>query len=206
MLVAALRGGGDINETIYQSRPDRRDPCSLGDGRICDAARSRKRDYDRRQRRRRAGEGRTWSWSRSYGPRRPRSSSWMGPRTRSSSSPSLIHRRRTLLVISGAIGVAAGLCNSADRARPTGSCQQRCRDAWAHRIHARNRHYTGRVFRCAELADPSSRPVAIQCQNSAKHRTAAAYRQKTTARREACGTHQLRANGRGRTGRDSGEC
>ena len=47
MLIAALRGGGDINETIYQSRPDRRDPCGLGDRRIRDAARSRKRDYDR---------------------------------------------------------------------------------------------------------------------------------------------------------------
>jgi hypothetical protein len=98
MLIAALRGGGDPNETIYQSRLDRYGACSLGDGRIRDAARSRKRDCHRRQRRRRAGEGRTWPWPRSYGPRRPRSSLWMGPRTRSSlrlvtrssSSPSLI--------------------------------------------------------------------------------------------------------------------
>jgi hypothetical protein len=44
VLIAALRGGGDINETIHQSRPDRRDACSLGDGRIRDAARPCKRD------------------------------------------------------------------------------------------------------------------------------------------------------------------
>src|SRR5436305_2528475 len=48
---------------------------------------------------------------------------------------------------------AAGLCKF--RARTTGSCQQRCRDAWAHRIHAGNRHYAGRLFRCAELVDPT---------------------------------------------------
>jgi hypothetical protein len=98
MLIAALRGGGDINETIYQSRPDRHGTCSLGDGGIRDAARSRKRDCRRRQRRRRAGERRTRPRPRSYGPRRPRPSLWMGPRTRSSSrlgtrsssSPSLI--------------------------------------------------------------------------------------------------------------------
>ena len=91
MLIAALRGGGDPNETIYQGRLDRRGACRLGDGRVRDAARSRKRDYHRWQRRRRAGQGRTRPWPRSYGPRRPRSSLWMGPRTRSSSSsPSLI--------------------------------------------------------------------------------------------------------------------
>ena len=84
MLIAALRGGGDPNETIYQSRLHRHGACGLGDGRIRDAARSRKRDCRGRQRRRRAGEGRTWPWPRSYGPRRPRSSLWMGPRTRSS--------------------------------------------------------------------------------------------------------------------------
>ena len=44
MLVAALRGGGDPNEAIYPSRLDRRSACSVGDGRIRDAAGSRKRD------------------------------------------------------------------------------------------------------------------------------------------------------------------
>ena len=84
MLIAALRGGGDPNETVYSGRVHRGSGCSLGDGRIRDAARSRKRACHRRQRRRRAGKGRTRPWPRSYGPRRPRSSLWMGPRTRSS--------------------------------------------------------------------------------------------------------------------------
>jgi hypothetical protein len=79
-----------LNETIYPGRLHRRGACSFGDGGICNAARSGKRHCRRRQRRRCAGKGRTWPWPRSYGPRRPRSSLWMGPRTRSSSSPSLI--------------------------------------------------------------------------------------------------------------------
>jgi hypothetical protein len=44
MLIAALRGGGDPNETICQSRLDRHGTRSLGDGGIRDAACSRKRD------------------------------------------------------------------------------------------------------------------------------------------------------------------
>src|SRR5436309_2210896 len=80
--------------------------------------------------------------------------------------------------------------NSVDRARTTGSCQQRCRDAWAHRIHAGDRHYAGRLFRCAELADPTSRPLAIQRQNPGKHRAALCRKEATTGR-EACGSRQL---------------
>jgi hypothetical protein len=44
MLVAALRGGGDPNETIYQSWLHRCGACRLGDGGIRNATRSRKRD------------------------------------------------------------------------------------------------------------------------------------------------------------------
>src|SRR3954466_4728286 len=65
VLIAALCGGGDPNETIYPSRLHRRGACSVGDGCIRDAARSRKRAFQRRQRRRRAGEGRTWPRPRS---------------------------------------------------------------------------------------------------------------------------------------------
>src|ERR1700754_231214 len=131
MLIAALRGGGDPNETINQGRLHRCGARSLGDGCICDAPCSRKRHYYRRQRRRRAGKAWPWPWSRSHGPRRPRSSLWMEPRTRSSpwlvprssSPPSLIAPPESTFVISGAIGVAAGCCNSANGARTTGSCQ-----------------------------------------------------------------------------------
>lgn len=49
VLITALRGGGDPNETIYQGRFYRRGACSLGDSGIRDAARSAERDCHRRQ-------------------------------------------------------------------------------------------------------------------------------------------------------------
>jgi hypothetical protein len=49
MLIAAMRGGGDLNETIYQGRLYRRGACSLGDCGSSDAARSGKRSCHRRR-------------------------------------------------------------------------------------------------------------------------------------------------------------
>jgi hypothetical protein len=49
VLIAAMRGGGDPNETIYQGRLYRRGACGLGDSGIGDAARSGQRHCHRRQ-------------------------------------------------------------------------------------------------------------------------------------------------------------
>jgi hypothetical protein len=49
VVIAALGGGGDLNEAIYQSSLYRRGACSLGDSGISDAARSGKRPCHRRR-------------------------------------------------------------------------------------------------------------------------------------------------------------
>jgi hypothetical protein len=49
VLIAAMRGGGDPNETIYQGRLYRGGTCGLGDSGIGDATRSGKRHCHRRQ-------------------------------------------------------------------------------------------------------------------------------------------------------------
>ena len=109
-----LRGGGDPNESIYQSRFCRRGMYGLGDSGISDAARSGERPRYRRQRRRDSGEGRPWSRPWSYGPRRKRSSLRMGPGTRPSlrlvpTSPSLrIRTGDRLLTVSCSLGPSAG--------------------------------------------------------------------------------------------------
>ena len=94
-----------------------------------------------------SGEGRTWPWSRSHGPRRPRSSLWMGPGTRSSlrlvtrstsPSPLMIPRRRPLSAASCDLTSLRALRldqAEADRAN-NGE-----RDARAARIYGRNRRY-----------------------------------------------------------------